>query len=37
MSLMAPYTIAFMIVWFILILAFYIMGIPIGIDTGVML
>ena len=37
MSLMAPYTIAFMIVWFILILAFYIMGIPIGIDTRVML
>lgn len=37
MSLMAPYTIAFIIVWFILILAFYIIGIPIGIDTKVML
>ena len=37
MSLMAPYTVAFMIVWFILILAFYIIGIPIGIDTRVML
>ena len=37
MSLMVPYTIAFTIVWFIIILAFYIMGIPIGIGTGVML
>ena len=37
MSLMIPYTIAFIIVWFIIILAFYIIGIPIGIGTGVML
>lgn len=37
MSLMIPYTIAFTIVWFIIILAFYIIGIPIGIGTGVML
>ena len=37
MSLMVPYTIAFTIVWFIIILAFYIMGIPIGIGTKIML
>lgn len=37
MSLMVPYTIAFAIVWFIIILAFYIIGIPIGIGTSVML
>lgn len=37
MSLMAPYTIAFSILWFIIILAFYIMGIPIGIERGVMI
>lgn len=37
MSLMVPYTIAFTIVWFIIILAFYIMGIPIGIGTDIML
>jgi len=37
MSLMIPYTIAFIILWFIIILAFYIIGIPIGIGTGVML
>lgn len=37
MSLMVPYTIAFTIVWFIIMLAFYIIGIPIGIDTGIML
>lgn len=37
MSLMVPYTIAFTILWLIIILAFYIIGIPIGIDTGVML
>ncbi len=37
MSLMVPYTIAFTIVWFIIILAFYIIGIPIGIGTGIML
>ena len=37
MSLMVPYTIAFTIVWLVIILAFYIIGIPIGIGTGVML
>lgn len=37
MSLMAPYTIAFTILWIVIILAFYIIGIPIGIGTGVML
>lgn len=36
-GLMAPYAIAYVIVWFIIILAFYIIGIPIGIGTGVML
>lgn len=37
MSLMVPYVIAFTILWFVIILAFYIIGIPIGIGTGVML
>lgn len=37
MSLMVPYTIAFTILWFVIILAFYIIGIPIGIGTSVML
>lgn len=37
MSLMAPYTMAFIIVWLIIILAFYIIGIPLGLDTTVML
>lgn len=37
MGLMIPYTIAFTILWFVIILAFYIIGIPIGIKTGVML
>ena len=32
-----PYAIAFTILWLIIILAFYIIGIPIGIGTGVML
>ena len=36
-SLMAPYALVFSILWFIIILAFYIIGIPIGIGTGVML
>lgn len=36
-SLMAPYAIFYTILWFIIILAFYIIGIPIGIGTGVML
>ena len=37
MSLMVPYTIAFTILAIIIILAFYIIGIPIGVGTGVML
>ena len=37
MSLMAPYTIALTILWFIVILGFYIVGIPIGINTSVTL
>ena len=37
MSLMIPYTIAYTILWLIIILAFYIIGIPIGVGTGVML
>ena len=37
MSLMVPYAIAFTILWLIIILAFYIISIPIGIGTGVML
>lgn len=37
MSLMVPYTVAFTILWFVIILAFYIIGIPIGIETSVML
>lgn len=37
MSLMVPYTISFTILWIIIILAFYIIGIPIGAGTGVML
>jgi len=36
-SLMAPYALAYTILWFIIILAFYIIGIPLGIGTGVML
>jgi len=36
-SLMAPYALAYSILWFIIILAFYIIGIPVGIGTGVML
>lgn len=37
MSLMVPYTIAFTILFIVIILAFYIIGIPIGIGTGIML
>lgn len=37
MSLMVPYTIAFTLLYLIIILAFYIIGIPIGVGTGVML
>ena len=37
MSLMLPYTIAFSILWLLIILAFYIVGLPLGFGTGVML
>ena len=37
MSLMIPYAIAFTILWLFIIFAFYIIGIPIGIGTWVML
>ena len=37
MSLMLPYTIAFSILWLLIILAFYIIGLPLGFHTGVML
>lgn len=36
-SLMIPYAIVYTILWFIIILGFYIIGIPVGIGTGVML
>ena len=37
MSLMVPYTIAFTILAIVVILAFYIIGIPLGVGTSVML
>ena len=37
MALMVPYTIAFTLVWLLLIIGFYIVGIPLGFNTGVML
>lgn len=37
MSLMLPYTIAFSILWLLIIIAFYIIGLPLGFSTGVML
>ncbi len=37
MTLMLPYTIAFSILWLLIILAFYIIGLPLGFNTGVML
>ena len=37
MSLMLPYSIAFSILWLLIILAFYIVGLPLGFNTGVML
>ena len=36
-SLMIPYTIYFSVLWLLIILAFYIIGIPLGINTGVMI
>ena len=37
MSLMLPYSIFFTIIWLLIILAFYIIGIPLGLHTGVMI
>ena len=37
MTLMLPYTIAFSIAWLLIILAFYIIGLPLGFSTSVML
>ena len=37
MGLMLPYTIAFSVLWLLIILAFYIIGLPLGFNTGVML
>ena len=37
MSLMVPYAIAFSILWLLIILCFYIVGLPLGFNTGVML
>ena len=37
LSLMLPYAITFSIAWLLIILAFYIIGIPLGLKTGVML
>ena len=34
MSLMIPYTIAFSILWLVIVVCFYILGIPIGIGVG---
>ena len=36
-SLMAPYTIAFTILWLTIVIIFYFLGVPIGIGTGVTL
>lgn len=37
MGLMLPYSVAFSILWLLIILAFYIIGIPLGFNTNVML
>ena len=37
MGLMLPYAVGFSILWLLLILAFYIIGLPLGFNTGVML
>jgi len=36
-SLMAPYSIAFSLLWLIILIAFYIIGLPLGFNAGVML
>lgn len=37
MSLMLPYSIAFSILWLLILIGFYIIGLPLGVATGVML
>ena len=37
MSLMMPYTIAFSILWLLILIAFYVIGLPLGFNAGVML
>ena len=37
MSLMLPYTLAYIILWLLIVLAFYIIGLPIGPNTSVMI
>lgn len=37
MNLMLPYTIAFSILWLLILIAFYIIGMPLGFNAGVML
>ena len=37
MGLMLPYTVAFSVLWLLIVLAFYIIGLPLGFNTGVML
>ena len=37
LSLVVPYSIAFSVLWLILLIAFYIIGLPLGFSTGVML
>ena len=37
MTLMLPYSVSFSILWLLIILAFYVIGIPLGFNTGVML
>ena len=34
---MIPYTIAFTVLWLAIVIVFYFLGIPIGIDTAVTL
>ena len=36
-GLMVPYTIAFSILWLLIVLGFYVIGLPLGFNTGVML
>jgi len=37
MSLMLPYSIAFSLLWLLILIGFYIIGLPLGFNTGVML